>query len=208
MYDLYLIVKTKKRMSRNQLERMGLMKAGINLADLDIIPLEITHDIDTELYTPVDTGQEDIKNGKAFVIYEARPKDVPDIRLTMKEKVHGLRDTILVAGIAFAFDGATHKLQTRDATELVNWMSTYTKAQTLPSDTPIKVRTEADKSLFIPAGKMVVLLDHMITYRTEVMDASWAIKDAIDQASTNAAAFTAYESGIKTEWPDAGPKQL
>lgn len=203
-YDTVL----EKRQTPGQLRRRGLDKPGIDLVAIGIIDLVETHDIDTDLYTVTDTGTEEIKDGKAYVVYDKTPKTGSDIRGKIKDKIHERRDTILVSGISFSFDDATHILQTRDAVELVNWMSTYTAAQALPTDTTIKVRTEADKSLNVPAGQMVTLLTHMIEYRTAVMTASWTIKDAIDDAATDAEAFTAYESGIETAWPDDSPKQI
>lgn len=205
---MYYDTKFKKRQTEKHLKRRGLDEPGVNLNEIGIIPLIDSHDIDPDLYIVRDTGEVAIRDGHAHVVYDKTPKTGPEIRQKTKEKIHARRDSILISGIAFTFDGENHRLQTRSAVDLVNWMSTFTTAQTLPIDTPIKVRTEADKTLFIPSGQMLILLSHMVEYRTAIMDVSWTLKDAIDQAATDAEAITAYEDGIHTIWPDSGPKAI
>lgn len=205
---MYYDTKLERRQTDKHLARRGLDKPDIDLVGIGILDLVYdSHGIDTDLYTVTETGTE-IKDGKAYVVYDKIPKtDTSGIRQIIKEKVHDQRDILLSAGVNFTFDGAVHTLQTRDAGELLAWDKTRTKAKALPTDALMKVRTEADKELFIPAGQLAKLLDYMEDYRWDVMEASWKIKDAIDQAASDADAFETYE-GIETIWPDAGPIQL
>jgi hypothetical protein len=199
---MYFDTKRKKRQTESQLKRRGLIKTEINLEDIGIIPLLDTHPIDTDLYIAVDTGQVEIKDDKAHVVYEKQNKTCHNIRRIMKNKVNERRDQILTSGIEFTFAGAGHTLQTRDVEDLINWTNILTTAKELPVETLVKIRTAADLTPKIPAGQIMALITAAMACRIKVLDRSWSLKDDIDQATTDDNAFTAYEAGIDTVWPD------
>jgi len=203
----YYDIKRDERLTLSQLRRRGLDKEAIELTSIGIIPLMREPGIDLDLYTVTDTGDVEIKDGVAHVVYESTPKIVQGIRRIIKDKVNAHRESIL-SGIDFSFDGTTHTLQTRDAVDLINWDKAQKKAMALPTDTPVEVRTAADEELLIPAGQLLTLLERLEQRRWDVMKASWAIKNDVDKAGTDAEAFAVYESQIETVWPDDSPMQL
>ncbi|MCP4020943.1 MAG: hypothetical protein GY729_03800 [Desulfobacteraceae bacterium] len=212
MNDLYFDTKLDARQSRKQLEKRGLLEPGINLEDLGIVGLVTgDYDFDTDLYSPIDSGQVEIRaDDKAYVIYEKekRTSDAElgfDIRQVLTDKVNEKRESIFVSGIDFTFDGNTHTLQTRGVDDLLNWSTLLTEAAQLPVDTSIEIRTELDETLILNAGDIVSLLQAGLALRKSVLSASWTIKDNISNAVTDDDAFDVYEDNIENGWPDKSP---
>ena len=214
MSDLYYDTKRQARVSRNQLSRQGLLRTGIDLDALGIISLAADHGLDTDIYVPVDTGTVEIReDGCAHIIHEKKnrssdPESGRDIRKIMKEKINAVRDEILSSGIDFVADSTVHTLQTRDANDLINWTGLLDAARLMPSDSILSLRTAANRVLSVTAGDIVSLISTGLRLRSEVMTASWGIKDGIDATTTEADAFIVYEAGMATGWPEKTPIPL
>ncbi|MEH0020893.1 MAG: hypothetical protein V6Z89_14655 [Desulfobacter sp.] len=214
MSNLYYDTKRQARVSRNQLSRQGLLGSGIDLDTLGIIPLVVDHGLDIDIYVPVDTGTVEIReDGCAHIIYEKKnrssdPESGRDIRKIMKEKINAVRDEILGSGIDFVVDSTVHTLQTRDADDLINLTGLLDAARLMPADTALNLRTAANRVLSVTAGDIVSLISTGIGFRSEVLAASWGIKDGIDATATEADAFIVYEAGIATGWPEKTPIPL
>jgi hypothetical protein len=207
---MYFDTNLKKRQTEKQLKRRGLTKPEIDLEKIGIIELVTAHGFDTDLYVAVDTGVVEIRDGRAYVVYEKknRASDLAagfDVCRKMKDKVNVKRDEIFVSGFNFTVEGKTHSLQTRGADDLLNWVALLGTARVLPVETLVDVRTKANTILQMKAGEVVTMLSAGMAYRQAVLDASWALKDDIDKAVTDEDAFVIYEGGSDTVWPDDSP---
>ncbi|MCG8643356.1 MAG: hypothetical protein MI862_26755 [Desulfobacterales bacterium] len=203
MGDLYFDKKHNKRQSLIQLQRRGL--TGVDLETLDIVELVIDHGIDTDIYIAIDTGGQEERDGKMYVIFDQKIKTDIDVKSVLKSKINNRRDEIFLAGVDFDYDGKTHTLQTRDAEDLINWTHVLNIASSAPVDQVITIRTKENVTLSLAANKVAPLISTGVLRRKAVMQASWDLKSAIDDAAEDAAAVAAYEAGIDTVWPDASP---
>jgi hypothetical protein len=207
---MYFDTNRNKRQTESQLKRRGLIKPGIELEKIGIIEMVNAHGFDTDLYVAVDTGTVEIRDGRAYVVYEkknrvSKPDAGFDVRRKMKDKVNVRRDEIFVSGFNFTFEGDNHTLQTRGADDLLNWVALLGTARVLPVETPVNVRTKANIILQMKAGELITILSAGMAYRQAVLDASWALKDGIDAAVSDEDAFVVYESDFETVWPENSP---
>jgi hypothetical protein len=204
---MYFDTELNKRQTASQLKRRGLMKPEINLANLGVIELVTDHGMDTDLYAAVETGTVEIIDGKAYAVYKKKnrvsnPDAGFDIRRKMKDKVNARRDEIFTSGIKIMVDTHPYILQTRGVNDLFNWSELKRTAAEMAEGTMVKVRTEDDKVLDLSAEDICTVLDAYMQYRSRVMEASWQLKDQIRDAATDDDAFSVYEAGIDTVWPD------
>lgn len=204
MSDLRYDKKSGKRVSVNQLRRRGLL----GLTDR-FIELSIDHGYDTDLYIAVDSGSVELSEDEttASVVFTRKNKISDeennfDVREVMKDKVNERRDTLFASGIDISFDGATHTLQTRGVDDLLNWTTLKSEVEKLDDGTAVYVRTESNETLTINSEDVYAMLSSGMEYINSVRSASWSIKDNIRDAATDDDAFTEYETGMETLWPD------
>jgi hypothetical protein len=206
---LYLDVRKNRRLSANQAQRMGLLKANPEW----LVELVASHNIDTRIYIAKDTGTQEIReDGKAYIIHESAQRksveptedndgfSVKDALTDVVNETYGMRMT---SGIQFTFDGESHILQTRDGEDLLNWMSLKSEVKAMAAGTPIDLRTEGNVTLTMNSEDVGDLLTTGTAHLYAIKKAAWAIKDGINAAETDADAYTAFEIGMTTLWPES-----
>ncbi|MCG8639133.1 MAG: hypothetical protein MI862_05330 [Desulfobacterales bacterium] len=204
---MYYDTKLQKRQTEKHLNRRGLDAPDINLDEIGIIPLVDTHDIDPDLYIVKDTGEVEIRDGQAHVVYSktrktSDPENGIDIRRLLKDKVNARRATLILPGFNFTFEGQTHTLQTRSQADMINWTNARISAAENPPDTPMRIRVASDVDVLIPSLKIIALLRAGVDHIKSIMDKSWDLKNDIDNAASDDLAFDLFEAGIDIGWPD------
>lgn len=199
--NVFYFKKIKKRVSRNKLARSGLLNSEIRKR-LDIVKLVVEHEIDLELYTAQDVGEEIREDGKAYVLFEAEPMtaESPEAEMalkdTMKSKINALRNQIYEAGVPFEFSGTPYTLQTRNAYDLLNWTTALSRYQALPVSDAVQIRTAENVNVEMEAQQAVGLINAGVDARKAVMFVAAGVKDNIDAAADLAGAYAAYEAGL------------
>ena len=205
-YDINL----KKDQTKKHIVRRGLVNPAINLVEIGIIDLVKDNDIDTDLYTVVDTGEREIRDGKAHVIFETKRRtDQPgaSIKETMRTKINASRDRICAAGVTFTMDGETAVLQTRDG-DWVTLDHLLRDAEKVAPEEVMEIRVESNAQVSMNAAAVITLIEGAITYRNAVIKAASTLKDQISAAADDDAAYDVYEAGIDSVWPATGPIEL
>jgi hypothetical protein len=208
-------------LGRNQVERQGLLKPGIDLSKLDIVELIAEHDIDTEIYAPIDTGNVEIRTvtetddegnetqvEKAFVLYDKKVRFRGDVRELLQSKVNARRDAICVSGYRFLVDGTEHTIQTRTELDLINWLGLKAEAEAAPSGTTMSLRTAENATLELPSEQVAALLKSAMAYRSTIISEAWSLKDSIKGAADDAEAVQVYEDNIDTIWTENVPAEV
>lgn len=205
--EIYFDTNLNKRQTEAQLNRRGLLKDKRRLPSLGIFKVDLSHDIDTTIYTVVDTGGVEEAEGKYLAVYEkTRRESNPaldiDIRRLLKDAVNRRREKILTAGVNFTYEGQQHTLQTRTADDLMDWTHVKLAASGKVAGETQRIHTESDDDLYIPASDAVTLIDKAVEYLGNVKYASFDLKKNMDTAETDDAAFDLFEANIDTCWPD------
>lgn len=208
--DIYYDARMKVKQTELQLRQRGLMRSGVDLAAIEIYPFVIDHDIDTDLYFAIYTGESDIRDGKAYGIFERKRRSGTsgiDIKAIMQTKLNEMRDLTCASGVAFSIAGETSVLQTREG-DWVTLDHLLRDAEKADPEDVMGIRVESNTEVSMNAAAVITLIEEAITYRNAVIKAASTLKDQISAAADDDAAYDVYEAGIDSIWPDRSPVAL
>ena len=190
----------KKIQTKGQLKRRGLIKSGINLVKLGILPLFKQHNINTDLYHAEETNKVEIKGNSAFLVYKKKLKDT-DLKGVIREKIDSQKKQVAERGFPFLSQGKEYTLQTREQ-DFRNWFAILSSAQTLPEKEKMIIRVKENKNISIEACKIKNILYALFKRDSSVSLAAASLKDQVAATSSNREAVLIYERKIETIWPD------